>query len=103
MAGRSRLSAFIYPLVLSLIGCSQLTAVPLGSHVNDMNLRAAVSERIAAERTSDFARVKVKVDDGVVYLAGAVSSEEAKTRAENVVFRVAGIKGIVNNIEVENR
>jgi osmotically-inducible protein OsmY len=103
MAGRSRLSVFIYPLVLSLLGCSQLTAVPLGSHVNDMNVRAAVSERIAAERTSEFTRVKIKVDDGVVYLAGAVSSEEAKTRAENVVFRVPGIKGIVNNIEVEKR
>jgi osmotically-inducible protein OsmY len=89
--------------VFSLAGCAGLTGVRLGSYIDDANLNAAVSQRFAAEKSSDFARVKAAVNDGVVYLSGTVASDEQKTRAEKVAFQVAGTKGIVNNLQVEER
>lgn len=103
MPDLNRWAVVIFALLFCLVGCSGLTGLPLGSTIDDANLRATVSQRLAAEKTSDFAGVKTEVNDRIVYLSGTVASDEQKTRAENVVFTVAGIKGIVNNLKVEKR
>jgi len=103
MPGLNRWAVFILALVFALAGCSQLTGIRLGRYIDDANLSAAVSQRFAAEKTSDFARVKTEVKDGVVYLSGTVASDEQLSRAEKVAFQVAGSKGVVNNIQVEKR
>ena len=94
-------AVFIFALLWSLTGCAGLTGVRLGSYVDDANLNAAVAQRFAAEQTSDFARVKTEVKDGVIYLSGTVASDEQVRRAEKVAFQVAGTKGVVNNLKVE--
>jgi len=101
--GLNRWGLVILALSFSLVGCSGLTGLPLGSYMDDANLKAAVSQRLAAEKTFDFAGVKAEVNDRVVYLTGTVASDEQKTRAATVAFTVAGIKGIVNNLQVEKR
>ena len=98
-----RWTMVIFTLLFCLAGCSGLTGLPLGSTIDDANLKASVSQRLAAEKTSDFAGVKTDVKDRVVYLSGTVTSDEQKSRAENVIFTVPGIKGIVNNLQVEKR
>ena len=91
----------VLALAVILAGCSGLTGVRLGSYVDDANLSAAVSERFAAQKTADFARVKTEVKDGVIYLSGTVASDEQRSRAEKVAFQVAGTKGVINNLQVE--
>ena len=91
----------VFALMVVYAGCSGLTAIRLGHYVDDANLSAAVSERFAAQKTSDFARVKTEVKDGVIYLSGTVASDEQRSRAEKVAFQVPGTKGVVNNLQVE--
>jgi osmotically-inducible protein OsmY len=56
--------------------------------------------------------VKIKVEDGWVYLSGEVAWEYQKNAAKNAITKLYGVKGVVNNIslkqtltpfEVENR
>lgn len=56
--------------------------------------------------------VKIKVEDGWVYLSGEVPWEYQKNAAKNAITKLYGVKGVVNNIslkqtltpfEVENR
>jgi osmotically-inducible protein OsmY len=91
----------VFALMVVYAGCSGLTGIRLGRYVDDANLSAAVSERFAAQKTSDFARVKTEVKDGVIYLSGTVASDEQRSRAEKVAFQVPGTKGVVNNLQVE--
>jgi osmotically-inducible protein OsmY len=88
-------------LALVFTGCSGLTGVRLGSYIDDANLSKAVAERFAAEKNTDFARVKTEVKSGVIYLSGTVASDEQRSRAEKVAFQVPGTKGVVNNLQVE--
>lgn len=56
--------------------------------------------------------IKIKVEDGWVYLSGEVPWEYQKNAAKNAITKLYGVKGVVNNIsikqaltpfEVENR
>ena len=86
--------------VVAVAGCMQLTAVPMGSYLNDQNLQASVQERFTAEKAVELARVKPGVNDGIVYLTGSVDSEEQKERAEKVALRAPGVRGVVNRLEI---
>jgi osmotically-inducible protein OsmY len=95
--------AGVWLAVVLIAGCAQFTGVPMGSYMNDRNLQASVEERFLAEKAPELARVKPTVSDGIVYLTGAVDSEEQKMRAERVAFRAPGIRGVANRLEVQRQ
>jgi osmotically-inducible protein OsmY len=67
----------------------------------DSELRGEVERELEWEPSVDERRIGVSVMDGIVTLSGEVSSFGEKWRAERSVERVAGVRGIANELEVK--
>jgi osmotically-inducible protein OsmY len=67
----------------------------------DSELRHDVERELEWDPSIDERRIGVAVMDGVVTLAGEVSSFSEKWRAERAVERVKGVRGIVNELDVK--
>jgi len=67
---------------------------------SDFDLRHDVEEELRWDDTIDARKIGVAVEDGIVHLTGEVPTFTDKWRAERAVERVAGVRGIANDIEV---
>lgn len=67
---------------------------------NNIELRRTVVDELEWEPSINAAEIAVTVHDGVVTLTGYAGSYAEKLKAEQVVKRVRGVKGIANDIEV---
>ena len=68
---------------------------------SDVQLRKDVFEELTADPSLDAAEIAVTVKDGVVTLGGDVGSYAEKWAAERAVKRVAGVKGLAEEIQVK--
>jgi len=66
----------------------------------DSELQHDVLAELEWEPTIDAAEIGVSVEGGIVTLNGAVKRLPEKWAAEDAAFRIAGVKGIANEIEV---
>lgn len=60
-----------------------------------------VIEELAWEPSVDAADVGVAVKDGIVTLSGRVGSYHDKVAAERAALRVAGVRGVANELEID--
>ena len=67
----------------------------------DLELKRDVEAELAWEPIVDAARIGVAVNAGVVTLTGEVKSYAEKYKAERAAERVAGVRGVVNEIKVD--
>jgi len=67
----------------------------------DSQLQHDVLAELEWDPTVEAAEIGVSVDDGVVTLRGAIRSLPEKWAAEQAALRVAGVKAVANEIEVE--
>jgi osmotically-inducible protein OsmY len=67
---------------------------------SDAELRRDVEMELEWEPSIDERRIGVSVVDGIVTLTGELTSYAEKWKAERAVERVAGVKGIANELEV---
>jgi osmotically-inducible protein OsmY len=67
----------------------------------DSDLRRDVEAELEWEPSVDERQIGVAVKDGIVTLTGSVRSFAEKWNAERAVERVAGVLGVVNDIEVK--
>jgi Predicted periplasmic or secreted lipoprotein len=74
--------------------------VALPTRTNDTWITTQVKGRIVSNRNVGMNRVKVITEDGVVYLMGALTSDEEQTTI-NIARRVPGVKKVVTIIEPE--
>lgn len=88
-------------VILVLTGCSELIKVPGGDYFQDRTVNSSVKAALAADKSVDSTRIDVDTRERVVYLKGIVESEEQKTRAEHIVFKVNGVRGVANQLEVQ--
>ena len=88
-------------VILVLTGCSELAKIPVGDYFRDQSINSSVKAALAADKSVDSARIAVETRDRVVYLSGKVASAEQKTRAEQIVFKVDGVRGVGNQLEVQ--
>ena len=68
----------------------------------DSELRHDVERELEWEPSVDERRIGVSVIDGIVTLSGNVGSFAEKWNAERAVERVAGVRGIANELEVRS-
>lgn len=65
----------------------------------------AITEKVKAALTSDTrtkaAQIEVSTNNGMVQLAGSVADQTAKYAATEVARSVAGVKGVLNQLEVK--
>lgn len=66
---------------------------------SDESLRAAILALFAADSRTASADLHVGVLNGIVHLAGEVSSLEVRLAAAKLAGEVAGVRGVVNRIE----
>jgi len=83
------------------VGCRSTTGQSLGTNIDNQTLRANVKGRLVGDRIGNLTRVGVDANQGVVYLTGTVESAELRQRAEQVAREAGGVRGVVNNIQVE--
>jgi osmotically-inducible protein OsmY len=70
------------------------------SAMNDKELRQLVIDELEFEPSIDAADIGVAAENGVVTLSGYVTDYMQKMAAERAAWRVKGVKGIAQKIEV---
>lgn len=68
--------------------------------MDDKTLRQMVIDELDFEPSIDSADIGVAMEAGIVTLTGHVSSYSQKLKAEEVVNRVRGVRGIAEKIEI---
>jgi len=88
-------------LALQLSGCTATTGESLGRNIDDSTITTEVKGKLAVEKASSLTRVGVTTVNGVVHLTGVVESPATRNRAEDVARSVGGVRGVVNNLQVQ--
>ena len=88
-------------VMLGLTGCQSMTGKTAGQNVSDASITTAVQSKLTADRISNFTRVDVDTERGVVNLSGVVASADQKARAAELARQVNGVKRVNNNLQVE--
>ena len=96
-----RYAALLFFLTLVFAGCQALTGETLGQNIDDANLTAAVKTQLASEKISTLTRIDVDTNRSVVSLNGTVESAEQRARVEQITRGVSGVKGVINNLQVQ--
>lgn len=95
----------VLTLALGVVGllaaCQATTGKTVSQAMNDPSITAAVQSKLTADRTSNFTRVDVDTEQGVVQLSGVVKTSEQKTRAEKLAGQVDGVKRVTNNLKIQ--
>ena len=68
--------------------------------MDDLALKKAVESELNWEPSIEPAEIGVAVKDGIVILSGHVRKYWEKVAAERAALRVAGVKAVVNEIDV---
>ena len=88
--------------LMSLTACESMTGKTAGQTIDDATLTASVQKKLLGDKLSNFARISASTDRGVVTLRGMVSSEEEKSRAEDLARQVAGVTRVENILSIRS-
>ncbi len=66
----------------------------------DAAMSKVVKERLLADRAVDLTRINVRAADGEVELTGVVTSLDAREHAVKLAWQVAGVKSVLNHLQV---
>ncbi len=86
---------FLYVLLIALA-----VGVACNRAPNDAQVANQIQQKINADSNIPNKQIGVQSANGVVTLSGTASSEMERTAAGNDAAQVAGVKTVVNNIEV---
>jgi hypothetical protein len=92
-----RALAVTIAVVLATAGCGAARAIV--GPIEDGRLATDVRQELRRASADTGARVNVDVMDGTVYLTGRVDTEGQKSAAEAAVWRVAGVRQVVNDVQ----
>lgn len=72
-----------------------------GDHKSDTEIAEAAVNSLKWNASVPSDSIKIKVEDGWVYLSGEVAWDYQKNAANNAMQRLYGVKGVVNNITIK--
>ena len=72
------------------------------SVLNEQEIGEQVARVFAADSRIDPGEIEVRVENGVVYLSGAVDSAAERRAAEEATQSVPAVDGVVNNLGLRN-
>lgn len=90
-------------VMLSLAACQSTSGKTAGQTMADSTITATVQSKLTADRVSNFSRVDVDTEEGVVSLSGVVQSAEQKTHAETLARQVKGVTKVQNNLQIQRQ
>ncbi len=91
---RSLISFASILLVLSL-------AAACNKQPNDAQLASNAQDKIARDAAVPSKTIAVQASNGVVTLSGTVASDSERTAASNDAAAIAGVKTVINNLQVD--
>ena len=92
----------VLALLLAVAGPGAAAALSSQSQSSptDSEIAAEVQKRIDADATIHYEKVTVNFNNGVATLSGNVDSDAARTAAADDAAQVAGVKTVVNNLQI---
>jgi uncharacterized protein YdeI (BOF family) len=97
------LSCAVLSLLGALNGCQSTTGKTAGQTMSDASITSAVQTKLTSDRLSNFPRIDVDTERGVVNLSGVVETEAQRARAERLAHQVNGVVRVNNNLQIQNR
>jgi hyperosmotically inducible periplasmic protein len=94
--------AIVAAIGLTSVACQTTTGKTGGDTVSDASISTMVQSKLTADRMSNFTRVDVDTERGVVNLSGIVQSAEQKARAAEIARQVNGVKRVNNNLQIQS-
>ena len=87
---------------MSLTACESMTGKTAGRTIDDATTTASVQGKLTSEKASNFTRINVDTERGVVTLNGVVQTVEEKSRAESLARMVEGVSKVNNNLQIQS-
>jgi hyperosmotically inducible periplasmic protein len=103
MFGARKALAVLFVFVALGAGCRAITGKSAGQAVDDTTITASVKAKLVADKASNLTRVDVDTNNATVYLNGTVETPDQKLRAEQLARESRGVRGVVNNLQVQKR
>jgi FKBP-type peptidyl-prolyl cis-trans isomerase 2 len=105
MYSRSRGLGVLCSVVCMFIftACQSTTGKTADQTVSDASISTAVQAELTRDRVSNFPRIDVDTERGIVYLSGIVETEAQRAQAERLAWRVEGVRTVKNNLQIQNR
>src|SRR5438067_11576079 len=97
------ISCVSFSLMMALSGCQSTTGKTASQTMSDTSISAAVQKKLTTDRLSNFVRIDVDTERGVVNLSGIVQTEEQRMRMGRLAHEVAGVVKVNNNLQIQNR
>jgi hyperosmotically inducible protein len=97
------LSCALLALLGGLSGCQSTTGKTAGQTMKDASISTAVQTKLTGDRLSNFSRIDVDTERGVVNLSGVVETVAQRAQAERLANQVDGVVRVNNNLQVQNR
>jgi osmotically-inducible protein OsmY len=91
-----------FALTWMLGGCQSMTGKTAGRNIDDTTITATVQSKLTQDRMSNFAKVDVDTERGVVNLNGVVKSADQKARAAQLASQVEGVRRVNNQLQVQS-
>ena len=85
-----------------LTACQSMTGKTAGQTIDDATVTTSVQEKLTSDKVSNFSRIDVDTERGVVTLNGVVRSVEEKARAEDLARQVDGVTKVNNNLQIQS-
>jgi hyperosmotically inducible periplasmic protein len=86
---------------VSLNACQSMTGKTAGETMDDASISSRVQGKLTGDTLSNFSRIDVDTDRGVVTLSGVVNTTEDKARATELARQVSGVTGVNNNLQIQ--
>lgn len=88
--------------VMNLTACESMTGKTTGRTIDDAATTALVQGKLTSDKASNFTRIDVDTERGVVTLSGVVRTVEEKSRAETLARMVDGVSKVNNNLQIQS-
>ena len=90
--------------VLALLGaCQSTTGKTASQTMSDASISTAVQTKLTSDHLSNFSRIDVDTERGVVNLSGVVETVTQRAQAERLAHQVQGVVRVNNNLQIQNR
>ena len=99
---RTVLVGFLGVSLMFLMACQSMTGKTTGQTIDDAAVTASVQGKLTADKLSNFSRINVDTDRGIVTLNGVVRSVEEQSRAEELARQVEGVTKVNNNLQIQS-
>jgi hyperosmotically inducible protein len=88
--------------LMILTACESMTGKTTGQTIDDATMTASIQGKLTADKLSNFSRINVDTDRGIVTLNGVVRSAEEQSRAEELARQVDGVRKVNNNLQIQS-